>query len=85
MFEDQFSELMPKIVMDGMTPETLAWFEKHPEWDPRIRMADPSERDFIRQQLAHQAKLAPQSGTQWELKTRLMGDEPMDGIAGRQS
>lgn len=85
VFEDQFSELMPKIVMDGMTPETLAWFEKHPEWDPRIRMADPSERDFIRQQLAHQAKTATQSKTQWELKTRLMGDEPMDGIAGRQS
>jgi hypothetical protein len=53
VFEDQFSDLMPKIAMDGMTPETLAWFAKHPEWDPRVRMADPSQRDFIRSQLVH--------------------------------
>ena len=85
VFEDQFSELMPKIAMDGMTPETLAWFAKHPEWDPRVRMADPSQRDFVRSQLVHQASQDAKSKTQWELKTRLMGDEPMDGIAGRQS
>jgi hypothetical protein len=85
VFEDQFSDLMPKIAMDGMTPETLAWFAKHPEWDPRVRMADPSQRDFIRSQLVHQAAQVSKSESQWELKTRLMGDEPMDGIAGRQS
>ena len=85
VFEDQFSELMPKIAMDGMTPETLAWFAKHPQWDPRVRLADPSHRDFIQQQLAHQAA-QPQAGkAAWELKTKLMGDEPMDGITGRQS
>ena len=85
VFEDQFSELMPKIAMDGMTPETLAWFAKHPEWDPRVRMADPSQRDFVRSQLVHQASQSASSPAQWKLKTRLMGDEPMDGIADRQS
>lgn len=85
VFEDQFSELMPKIVMDGMTPETLAWFAKHPEWDPRVRMADPSQRDFVRQQLVYQAAQVDSGNAQWKLKTRLMGDEPMDGIVGRQS
>jgi hypothetical protein len=48
-------------------------------------MADPSQRDFIRSQLVHQAAQVSKSESQWELKTRLMGDEPMDGIAGRQS
>ncbi len=84
-FEDQFSELMPKIAMDGMTPETLAWFAKHPNWDPRVRMAEPSERDFIRQQLAYQHRRASTQNQPNELQTKLMGDEPMDGIVDRTS
>ncbi len=85
VFEDQFSELMPKIAMDGMTPETMAWFEQYPNWDPRIRLADPSSRDFVRKTLAHQAREANSSRKKFELQTRLMGDEPMDGITGRQT
>ena len=84
-FEDQFSELMPKIAMDGMTPETMAWFAKHPNWDPRVRLAEPSARDFIRQQLAYQAQYASTSKEQNEVQTKLMGDEPMDGIVNRTS
>ena len=53
-FEGQFSEMLPAIAMDGMTPETMAWFAKHPNWDPRVRMANPSSRDFVRQQLVYQ-------------------------------
>ncbi|MEM7783200.1 MAG: zinc-dependent metalloprotease, partial [Planctomycetota bacterium] len=86
VFEDQFSDLMPKITMDGMTPETLDWFAKHPDWDPRIRLAEPSEREFIRQQLAFEAaKRKKENRASWDLATKLMGDEPMDGIVGRQS
>ena len=85
VFENQFSDLLPKLVMDGMTPETLAWFAENPDWDPRVRMADPSQRDFIRSSLAHMAEQKKSSTKQFELKTRMMGDEPMDGIAGRQS
>ena len=85
VFEDQFSDLLPKIVMDGMTPETLAWFAENPDWDPRVRMSDPSQRDFVRNSLAHMAAQNKANNKQFELKTRMMGDEPMDGIAGRQS
>ena len=86
VFEDQFSELMPKIAMDGMTAETLAWFAEHPNWDPRVRLAEPSERDFIRQQLTFQAQQAAQNPQPpMALKTRLMGDEPFDGLSDRQS
>lgn len=84
-FEDQFSDMMPKIAMDGMTAETIAWFEKHPNWDPRVRLAEPSERDFIRQQLAFQAKQKLGRERQFSLKTRMLGDEPHDGITNRQS
>lgn len=54
-FESQFDKIMPKIAMQGMTPETLAWFAKHPNWDPRLRLAPPSQREFIRQSIEHQA------------------------------
>ena len=54
-FESQFDKVMPKIVTQGMTPETLAWLAKHPNWDPRLRLAPPSQREFIRQSLALQA------------------------------
>ena len=84
-FEKQFSELMPKIAMDGMAPETIAWFEKHPNWDPRIRLADPANRDFVRQQLQHQAAQRSASDQPSTLKTRLMGDEPLDGLVDRHS
>ncbi len=57
-FESQFDKIMPKIAMQGMTPETLAWFAKHPNWDPRLRLAPPSQREFIRRSLEHQASQA---------------------------
>ena len=57
-FESQFENVMPKIMTQGMTPETLAWFAQHPNWDPRLRLAPPSQRDFILQSLEHQAKQA---------------------------
>ena len=44
------------------------------------------ERDFIRQQLAYQAPTCVHANSQPnELQTKLMGDEPMDGIVGRTS
>ena len=85
VFEDQFSDLLPKIAMDGMTPETLDWFAQNPDWDPRVRMSEPSQRDFVRNSLAHAASQRAASNKQFQLKTRMMGDEAIDGIAGRQS
>ncbi|MEL7496382.1 MAG: zinc-dependent metalloprotease [Planctomycetota bacterium] len=85
VFEDQFADLMPKIAMDGMTAETMAWLEQHPNWDPRIRLAEPSARDFVRQQLEYTAEQNRGIRKPWELKTRMMGDEPLDGISDRHS
>lgn len=57
-FEYQFSNIMPKLMMEGTSPETLAWYAKHPNWDPRVRLAEPAEREFIRQQIRHEASQA---------------------------
>lgn len=48
----QFADIMPEIMMEGMAPETLAWLDANPNWDPRIRLADPANRDYLLAQRA---------------------------------
>jgi hypothetical protein len=38
--------------MQSMSPETVAWLNTHPQWDPRLRLADPAQRDEILAQRA---------------------------------
>ncbi len=85
VFEGQYDKVMPKIAMQGVTPETLAWYAEHPNWDPRIRMAPASQREFIQQSLAVAAAQQFAGYENAFLKTRLMGDEPMDGLLNRTS
>lgn len=44
---NQFNEMMPELAMEGMSAETLAWLETRPQWDPRVRLADPAQRPLI--------------------------------------
>ena len=84
-FEGQFSEMLPDIAMDGVTPETLAWYAKNPNWDPRVRMANPSNRDFVRQQLAYQYKQASQRANVAGQQEEAGATSPLDGISARMS
>lgn len=45
----QFQEVMPKIAMQNFNAETLAWFRKYPQWDPRVIMAAPEKREAVKQ------------------------------------
>jgi hypothetical protein len=45
-----FSELLPEMAMTGMPPELVAWLADRPEWDPRVRLANPGERPFLLKQ-----------------------------------
>ncbi|MFG0306682.1 MAG: zinc-dependent metalloprotease [Phycisphaerales bacterium JB040] len=47
VFTYRWSELLPDLAMEGMSPETMAWLEANPEWDPRVRLAEPAERSNI--------------------------------------
>jgi hypothetical protein len=46
-FWHQANEFMPQIAMEGMSSETIAWLEQNPEWDPRVRLAPPEQREQI--------------------------------------
>lgn len=84
-FRKQFHEVMPRLAMEGMSPETLTWLADHPNWDPRVRMALPAEREQIRRDLAANAS-APYGGHPiGHVDSDLIGDDEYDGLAGRCS
>lgn len=84
-FNAEFADYMPLLASEGMSPETEAWLSEHPNWDPRVRFANPNERSRIahlnRSRLfqANGGHLAAQS------HTPLMGDDVLDGLVGRTS
>jgi len=84
-YDMQYNEILPKVAMEGFGPETLAWLNQHPKWDPRILLAHPSERQRLlieRRQLAMQ----PRGGhAMANLKTNALGDDEFDGLVNRQS
>ena len=55
-FNFNYEDLMPKLAMEGVSPETLAWLADNPNWDPRVRMAPPSYANHIRNTLARDAQ-----------------------------
>ncbi|MFV2066394.1 MAG: zinc-dependent metalloprotease [Pirellulales bacterium] len=84
-YREQFEDLLPKVVMDGFSAQTLAWLANHPSWDPRIRLAPPAQRDYLRAQIARQSA-APYGGhPMTQVDGRLIGDQPYDGLVGRSS
>lgn len=43
----QWNEYLPEMAMESFSPETMEWLERHPNWDPRVRMAPPTERQHV--------------------------------------
>lgn len=84
-FDKEFADYMPLLAMEGMSPETMAWLASHPNWDPRVRFASPSQRSHVAAQI--RSRLAePYAGelnSRW--RTPLLGDDPLDGLIGRTS
>ncbi len=79
-FERDFSNLLPKLAVQGYGPDTLAWLEQNPSWDPRILLSAPAEREHIlRQRALRAATLDPNP------QTKVLGDEEHDGLVGRVS
>jgi hypothetical protein len=84
-FERQFSEMLPQIAMEGFAPDTLAWLERNPQWDPRFLLAPAHQRNQILAEVARRGAqplgghpLANPSGP-------LLGNSEFDGLVGRVS
>ena len=83
-WKDYFQEL-PKIALEGFSPETLAWLDLNPQWDPRIRMAPPADRDLLIAQRAMRGPQALGGHPAGLVDPVLMGDNEFDGLVGRLS
>ncbi len=91
-FWTQFNDVMPELAMEGFSPETLAWLDRNPQWDPRLRLADPAQRDAIlaerlkRGVLAYGGHPIGDAGqSPHASRERLMGTGEYDGLVNRSS
>ncbi|MGI9474524.1 MAG: zinc-dependent metalloprotease [Rubripirellula sp.] len=84
-FNYNYEDLMPKLAMEGVSAETLAWLGRHPRWDPRVRMAPPEKANYLRSEYLRQAQ-QPMAGFQMaQADPALLGDDEFDGLYGQVS
>ncbi len=81
----QANELLPEIAMTGMPAQTLAWLERKPQWDPRIRLAPPSQRDYLLAQRSQRGVMRYGGHPAGQVDASAYGDNPFDGLYGRTS
>lgn len=85
VFWNQFNRLLPDAAMENFGPETLAWLDRNPNWDPRILMAPPSEREAILRARQEAGPLPAAGHPAKQADPTLIGDDEFDGLAGRIS
>lgn len=84
-FWKQYNQELPRMAMEGMNAETLTWLQSHPNWDPRIRLAAPAEREDMLARRSMEA-VKPFGGHALAgVDPTLMGDDEYDGLIGRLS
>jgi hypothetical protein len=89
----QANELLPEVALQGVSAETLAWLERNPSWDPRLRLVDPMQRDLILAQRSQRGITrfggrpggAPLGPDGQPLHPLLAEDPGMAGLIGRTS
>lgn len=72
--------ILPEIAMESFDPEEREWLKTHPNWDPRLRLAAPFERQEITKRIAHEST-HPASNE----SSDLIGSSEYDGLGSRIS
>jgi hypothetical protein len=84
-FEAHFDELLPQMAMEGFGPDTLAWLERNPHWDPRYLMMPAHQRNQYRAEVARRGAQPLGGHVSGGASGRLMGQNEFDGLSGRVS
>ncbi|HWB20894.1 MAG TPA: zinc-dependent metalloprotease, partial [Phycisphaerales bacterium] len=88
-YASTWKKLIPQMALDAFGPDTYAWLGDHPEWDPRVLLATPSERPEVLHQLQYQHAMRsmtnPSGHPALGADPTLLGDDPFDGLTGRVS
>ncbi|MEM8758421.1 MAG: zinc-dependent metalloprotease, partial [Planctomycetota bacterium] len=84
-FNFQYNDLLPAVATESFSPETLAWLERNPEYDPRILMAAPAQRDYLLAQRAERGVMRYGGHPAAAADGTLYGDNEFDGLANVHS
>lgn len=79
----QWQRVIPEVAMENFGPETLAWLNAHPQWDPRIRMLPSVEREeALRVRMLELAAggLAYGGHDAAHVDSTFIGDDRFDGL-----
>lgn len=85
----QFQRLLPAIATEGFAPETLAWLDENPQFDPRMAFEPAADRQrMIAQKNVQRAmgQQAPMGGhAAYNASEHMLGSTPFDGLPNRVS
>jgi len=81
----QYTEYLPEVATETFGPDTLAWLERNPDWDPRLRLVDEAERQSLVAQRQSRGVLRYGGHASGQADPTLIGDDQYDGLAGRLS
>lgn len=84
-FNFNYNDLMPKLAMESVAPETLAWLGQNPNWDPRVRLAAAEQVNHLKNQYARQSQQPMAGFGMAQADSSLLGDDEYDGLYGQIS
>ncbi|MAB83791.1 MAG: hypothetical protein CMJ24_10220 [Phycisphaerae bacterium] len=81
-----WEKLIPQTAMENFGPLTMRWLESRPDWDPRVRLVDPAQRETVLKELAVERAARTTTGhPAFESDPTLLGDDEYDGLVHRIS
>ena len=87
-FGKSYADVLPKLAMEGFAPETMAWLERNPQFDPRFLLAPPQDRNRMLAEMA-QRGAQPLGGHPIAAPAKsagpMLGKNEFDGLIGRVS
>ena len=84
-FRYEFDSLLPRIMMEGYSAETLGWLAENPNWDPRVSFAHPAQRNHLKNKFAEMSSEPFSGHPLTKVDSTLLGDDEYDGLIGRTS
>ncbi len=93
VFTYRWEDLLGSLATEGYAPSTLDWLDENPNWDPRLRLASPEQREriLIEREAAKLAEydkamnLASNNANGFIPGASMLGHNEFDGLSGRAS
>ncbi|MBO6512884.1 MAG: zinc-dependent metalloprotease [Phycisphaerales bacterium] len=91
VFTYRWEDMLSNLAVEGLGPDTLAWLEENPNWDPRLRLATPAARDQIlnERKMRDEYMISHSSCEDHDHAAHdpsmMIGDDEFDGLNGRVS